>query len=309
MASLEQAADIIIKKCLNIKKQEKVLIITDKNLKDIGLILQKAANADLVEIPVGKVHGEEPPKQIAEQMLNYNVIIMPTTMSLTHTNAVKNAVKKARAVTLPGITKEILERSIDVNYNVMEKQTIKLKQILDNGKNVHITTKEGTDIKFSIENRKATAGTGLIKNSVGNLPAGEAYIAPLENTANGKFVIDGSVLNFKIKNPITVVVKNGFAVKITGKHEAEKLKQTLESIKDKNAFNIAELGIGTNEKAVVTGNILEDEKAKQTCHIALGKNSSFGGKIDVPIHIDCIILKPTIFIDGKIIIKDGKIIS
>ncbi len=200
---------------------------------------------------------------------------------------------------------------IDLDYNEMEKLTKKLKQILDKGKQVKITAKTGTNLTFSIKGRKTEAAGSPIKTKgrIGNLPAGEAYIAPLEGTANGKYIIDGSVLKSKIKDPITIEVKDGFAINIKGKKEAKLLREILEDVKDKNAFNIAELGIGTNPKAIITGNTLEDEKVKGTCHLALGNNIGFGGKIDVPVHIDGVIKKPTIFIDAKVIIKDGKLIQ
>ena len=315
MLKLIQAADIILKECLQVKKQEKVLIITDKNKLDIADILlkqaEKISNAKLIQIPVGKIHGQEPPAEAANEMKDYDVILIPTTMSLTHTKASRNAAEQgARIASMPGINKEMMQRAINLDYEEMARTTNKIKEILDKGKQAKITTQAGTDITFSIDKRKAVAGTGLLreKGLIGNLPAGEAYIAPIEGTVDGKIIVDGSIINKKIENPITIIIENGFAVRIDGNKEADELTEFLTNVKDKNAYNLAELGIGTNEKAIVTGNILEDEKAKGTCHLALGNNIGFGGKTDVPVHIDGIILSPTIFIDGKVIIKDGKLL-
>jgi leucyl aminopeptidase (aminopeptidase T) len=315
MVKLQQSANIILNKCLKVKKGESVLIITDNNRINLAHILlkqaQKLTKAKLINIPIGERNGEEPPKYAAREMKIHDVILILTTRSLTHTKASRDALKtRARIASMPGITKEMLERAIDVNYKELEKQTKKIKQLLDKGKQVRITTKKGTNIKFSIKGRKAEGSAGILKEkgTLGNLPAGESFLAPLEKTANGKYIIDGSVLNFKIKDPITIEVKNGYAINIKGKKEAKILKKVLQDVKDKNAYNIAELGIGTNPKAKITGNVLEDEKAKGTCHLALGNNIGFGGKVDVPVHIDGVLLKPTIFIDGKVIIKDGKII-
>jgi leucyl aminopeptidase (aminopeptidase T) len=230
---------------------------------------------------------------------------------LTHTNAVKEAAKKGvRIATLPAVTKEILERTIDIDYNKVEERLVKIKSFLEKGKNVRITTEAGTNLTFSIENRKIGTCAGIItrKGKVDNIPAGEVFVAPVEGTANGKLIIDGSVLNIKIKNNIEVIVKEGYAITINGKEEAAELKKTLSSINDKNAFNIAEFGIGINDKAIVTGNVLEDEKVLGTIHIAFGKNSSFGGKIDVPVHIDGIVLKPTVYVDNKLMIEKGKLL-
>ena len=161
---------------------------------------------------------------------------------------------------------------------------------------------------MSIEGRKAEEGT-LIKEkgSFHNLPSGESCLAPVEGTANGTFIVDASFLE-KVDKPIKLTVKEGYVVDIRGGKTAAKLKKLLKSIGDKNAYNIAELGIGTNDKAKITGEILEDEKVLGTAHIALGNNISYGGKINVPIHLDGVFFKPTIFVDDKKIMENGKLL-
>ena len=313
MVEITKAVQIALTDSLGIKEGEKVLIITDQNFLQIANPImeasQKITDSEIMIAPIGKTNGEEPPENIKEKMLEYDVILIATTVSWTHTNAVKQAAKnKTRIATLPGITLEIMQRTLNVDYEKMAVLTNKIKNILDKGKKVRITTELGTDIKFSIDTRNAEAGTGMLKmpGLIGNLPAGEAYIAPLENTANGTYIIDASILQQKVDQPITIKVKNGFAVDIQGGKIAQKLKQTLKDINNKNAFNIAELGIGTNPSAIITGNTLEDEKVKNTAHIALGKSSSFGGTIDVPVHIDGIMTAPTIYIDDTKIMEKGE---
>ena len=138
----------------------------------------------------------------------------------------------------------------------------------------------------------------------GNLPEGEAFIAPVEGTVNGTMIIDGSIAGVgKVKNA-KIVIKGGFAVSVDNKQ----LNDAIESVNDHNARNIAEFGIGTNEKARVTGIVLEDEKVFGTCHIALGNSIGFGGTIDVPFHVDCVMRSPTILIDNRSIMKDGKLL-
>jgi len=312
MSRLTKAIKTILNDCMKIK-DEKVLIITDNNRISVAEQLlkeaQKITEAKLINIPIGTRHGEEPPEYVRKEMLKNKAILILTSFSLTHTKASRDAAKKgAKIASMPGATEDMIKRTIDINYKEIENQTKKLKKVLDRGKNVRITTKRGTDLRFSIKGRKAECWDGIKKGMIKNLPTGESFLAPIEGSANGKFVIDGSVLNLKIKNPITIEVKDGFAESIKGKKEAKILREILERLRNKNAYNIAEFGIGANEKAKITGNVLEDEKVKGTCHIALGNNIGFGGKINVSIHVDGIILKPTIFIDEKIIIKDGKLL-
>ena len=119
-------------------------------------------------------------------------------------------------------------------------------------------------------------------------------------------MVDGSFAGVgKIgKKPIHITVEKGFAVEIKGGKEASKLQSLLEPL-GKAAYNIAELGIGTNDQAIVTGQILEDEKVMGTVHIALGNNVSMGGTCSVGIHLDGVILEPTVEIDGKLIMDCG----
>jgi|SRR3989338_3596530 len=308
--------NIALKKCLGLKKDESFLVVTDGKLFDIGKEFLEAAKritkkTKLIKIQIPKVHGTEPSKEAANEMLNYDAEILITTKSLSHTNARINACKSgARIVTMPGITKEILERAIDIDYSKLMKVHERLGGIIDKGKRVKITTELETSLNFSIDGRKAfgrDSGLFTKKGSFGNLPTGEIFVAPVEGTANGVYAVDASFASIgKLKKPINVFVEDGNAVKIEG-CKAKELEKMLDSV-GKGARNIAEFGIGTNEKAKITGNILEDEKAIGTCHVALGNNIGFGGKVNVQLHLDGIIKNPTITVDNKKILDNGKFV-
>jgi leucyl aminopeptidase (aminopeptidase T) len=216
-----------------------------------------------------------------------------------------------RVATFPGITKDVMIRGMNADYNKISKLTVKLKEILETGKSIRVTSALGTDISFSIEGRNAYASKGLFhdKGESGNLPTGEAFLAPVEGTSNGVFIVDGSMAGLGlIKNAnIRIEVENGYAVKITGGILAKKLNQQLDAV-GKEARNIAEFGIGTNDSAKLSGVLLEDEKVMGTIHIALGNNLSMGGKIDVPIHLDGVVKKPTVYMDDKLLMKNGKLL-
>ena len=317
MEMLEKAVDLVLKKCMGLKPKEKLLIVIDKRKRGIGKIFLKKGkkttpNVKLLEIPVGNVNGEEPPKKAAKEMLNYDVELLITTKSLTHTKARRNASETgARIATLPGITESMMTRAINVDYKRICKLSRKIASIMDNGKIIKLTTKKGTDIILEIKGRNAHGRSGGIltkKGKFGNLPSGEAFIAPVENKTNGIYIVDASLGGIgKVDKPVRVLVKNGCAVKITGRKSAKELNKILKKA-GKKAMIVAELGIGTNYKAKITGNLLEDEKVIGTCHIALGDNTGFGGKNEVPLHIDGVIKKPTIFIDNRKIMDNGKLL-
>ena len=216
MASLKQVAKIILQDCFNLKKNESVLIITDKNKRKIADIIfeeaQKKAKCIMLQIKPGKVNGEEPEKIVAEIMKKADVIIAATTKSISHTKARVDACKKgARMATLPGITEAMFRRAIALNYKDMKTLTLKLKKLLDKSNTVIIKTKLGTDIRFSIKGRKSIPDYGDIskKGTFDNLPSGECFIAPIEDSANGILFIDACMGTGKLKEAVKIEVKKG----------------------------------------------------------------------------------------------------
>jgi leucyl aminopeptidase (aminopeptidase T) len=213
---------------------------------------------------------------------------------------------------MPLFEEHMLTGAMSVDWNGMEKRTVELAERLNGGETVYITTPNGTSIHFSIKGRKVEADTGMLtkRGSFGNLPAGEAFVAPVEGTARGTLVLDWAPMR-KLENPVTLNVRDGRAVEVQGDEPfALELKKKIEE--NPLVGNIAELGVGTNDKATRPDNILESEKILGTVHIALGDNSTFGGKVKVPFHQDFIFFRPTVEVekDGKRrgIIKDGAIV-
>ncbi len=316
-AELRKAAMTAVRDCLGAKPGETVLVLTDINKRRIGYALWEVAKelgteAMIVEMLPRKSNGEEPPSPIAELMGSVNVCLCPTTKSVTHTNARRAAsTKGARIATLPGITEDMMIRCLRADYHRVAELSRKLADVLTEGKVVHVTTPRGTDIALPVEGRMAKADTGLFHNAgdYGNLPAGEAFLAPLEGKSNGTIVIDGAMAGLGIlrKANIRVVVRDGYVEEVSGGKEAEQLTQLLDQ-HGRLARNVAEFGIGTNYKAKLTGVILEDEKVLGTIHIAFGDNVSMGGKVRVASHLDGLIRNPTVEVDGRLIMKQGKIL-
>ncbi len=317
LTKLDSASAKAIQVCMAAGKNEKILVITDELKREIGYSLYSTAirlgySALFVEMKSGKINGEEPSAEIAHLMQQFDVVFIPTAKSLTHTDARRNASKKgARIATFPGITREVMIRGLNADYKKISERSIRLKNILEKGKEIRVTAPAGTDLSFSIRGRKAIASKGLFhkKGESGNLPTGETFLAPVEGTSNGVFVVDGSMAGLGLVkgSKIKIMVENGFATKITGGTAAKKLIRMLDSV-GKNARNIAEFGVGTNDSVKLSGILLEDEKVMGTIHIALGNNISMGGKVNVPIHLDGVIKEPTVFLDGKEIMKAGKLL-
>lgn len=313
---LFSAAQIAVRDCMGAQAGERVLIVTDEPMRTIGYALWKASRdlgteVMLVEMLPRKTNGEEPPREIAELMKMVDVVLCPTTKSLTHTDSRRAASDKGvRVATLPGVTEEIMVRCMNADYNKIAERTFRLCDELEKTTVVRVEAPGGTSITLPVKGRKAHASSGLFreKGLWGNLPTGEAYLAPVEGQSQGVVVVDGSMAGVgMVSNPIKIVVKDGYATDITGGAEAKRLIELLEP-HGLDARTVAEFGIGTNDKAILTGLIIEDEKVMGTIHIAFGDNKSMGGSVRVASHLDGLIKQPTVWFDDRKVMESGKIL-
>jgi len=315
-SELYSASVIAVRDCMGTRAGEQVLVVTDAPLRAIGYALRQAAEdlgaeVLLVEMLPRKTNGEEPPKPVADLMAMMDVVLCPTAKSLTHTDSRRAAsARGVRVATLPGVTEEVMVRCMNADYHRIAERTFKVCALLERAATVRVTAPAGTDIVMPIKGRTAHASSGLFreKGLWGNLPTGEAYLAPLEGQANGVVVVDGSMAGVGMTaEPIRIVVRDGYATEITGGAEAARLRALLEP-HGKDAYTVAEFGIGTNDKAMLTGLILEDEKVMGTIHIAFGDNKSMGGSVRVASHLDGLVKRPTVWLDDQKIMEDGQLL-
>ncbi|WP_053227944.1 aminopeptidase [Spirochaeta cellobiosiphila] len=227
-------------------------------------------------------------------------------------------IHKTRSFWSPGITTEIFSKSVPIDYHRLRKEASLVKKVLDSSTFVHITSPLGTDLEMGLKERIAFLDDGnfSLSGKGGNLPAGEAFISPENGTSQGQIAFNGSISAYDgdivIDTPIICKVEKGFVTDVVGAEEAKRLekslqigaKQAYEWEKEgkvptgqaeyyaQNARHLGELGIGLNPQAKVIGNMLVDEKAYRTCHIAIGSN--YDNDAPALIHLDGIISEPTI---------------
>jgi leucyl aminopeptidase (aminopeptidase T) len=315
MSKLFDAARVALDQCLGVRAKETVLVVTDPGRWELAVPFRKVAaemgaEALLLEMDERKTHGSEPPELVAAAMAGADVVLAVTTKSLSHTKARQRANQAgARMASLPGITRETMERALFADYGVIAERSSKVAQILSRGEDVRITTPAGTDLSLSIKGRAGEPDTGIYHQpgEFGNLPAGEAYVAPVEGSAQGVLVVDGAMSAVgMLKEPIVMEVRDGVVVDLQGP-QAGILRKALEGLGEA-AYMIGELGVGTNDKAVICGEVLEDEKVLGTIHLALGNNTFFGGTIQVASHLDGILREPTVAVDGELLLEKGRLI-
>ncbi|MCG2710819.1 MAG: aminopeptidase [Candidatus Omnitrophica bacterium] len=309
------ALKAIFHESLKLTYNESCLIVTDTVKENIGRCFydfakQITLRAKIMVMEPRHEHAQEPPDEIAGEMLLFDVQFLITDKSLSHTRARRKASEKgSRIASMPAVTEDIINRCCLIDYDSLRQRSRELHAVLSKSLSVRITTVLGTDIVFKIGKNRwfgENGGTFDYPGAFGNLPEGEVSFTPLE--AQGTYFVDASFPGLGIlESPLCFKVKDSFVYEIEGK-QASLVRKRLDDAGDK-AYRVAELGIGLNPKAKIIGYVLEDEKMLGTVHIALGNNLSFGGDNDVPLHLDGVILKPDIYVDGRKIMRKGSFIE
>lgn len=211
---------------------------------------------------------------------------------------------------MPGITPEIFRRALPVDYGALTRAGERIAAALSAASTGRVTSPVGTDVVLSLEGRTAVCDDGMLQSKAawGNLPAGEAFVAPVETLGDGTIVFDAALAGYgPLREPLRVTLRGGRAVDVHGE-AARWLLDTLDAGGPTGRL-IAELGIGTNPRARLTGNILEDEKAVGTAHLAFGTSASFGGANVATVHVDGVLLGPTVELDDRLLIRDGELLE
>jgi leucyl aminopeptidase (aminopeptidase T) len=313
MSDLDQAVRAVVRDCLGVKQGEETLVVCNPATQHLGELLREeaaeaGAEAVLAVISERASHAAEPPRSVAEAMAASDVVLAPTVQSLSHTAARKRANEAgARCATLPGVTETMLARVMSADMEGLRRKGHAVAQALDRASEARITDANGTDLRLDLSGREAIPDAGELTEpgAFGNLPCGEGFISPAGG--DGTLVIDGSLAGVGLaKEPVELVVEGGHLTSARGGQGMAFME--LLTAHGEEGTTIAELGIGTNEKAELSGEILEDEKIAGTAHVAFGASAGIGGTVQVPVHLDCIVMKPTVELDGEPIIRDGELL-
>ncbi len=314
---LYRVAQRILSTCVRIGQDDDVCVVADSNTAPFGELFAAVASSMAREVvltimAVRRTHGEEPPGIVASAMGAADVVIQPVTYALTHTDASRNAMAKgAQILVLRGISEDtMLGGAMEADYADIQRVTAEVAERLTRAKDLRVTSDAGTDVRMSLEGRPGfvLAGRCPGRGQFGGLPDGEAPISPVEGTAEGTIVIEHSMDALRLLDkPIRLSVAGGKVIDIEGGRSAEQLRRLLER-SDSNATNIAEFAIGTNPRARLIGNLAEDKKLRGSVHFAIGDNATLGGHVRSNIHLDGMVLSPTVVLDGQVLVERGRLL-
>src|SRR5215211_7169184 len=302
MDELERAVEAVVRDCLGVKTGEDVLVICNPATGPLGTRLRdeaEGAGADAVLAVIAEraSHAAEPPDPVAAAMAEADVVLAPTIQSLSHT-----AARKA-------VTEDMLARVMSADVDGLRRKGNAIADALTGASEARIRCPNGSDLRLGLEGRTAIPDAGELRErgAFGNLPAGEGFIAPVEGTGEGSLVVDGSIAGIGIvEEPVALTVEAGRLTEAGGDAGARLMQLLTEH--GPQATSVAELGIGSNEKAILTGEVLEDEKILGTAHVAFGASAGIGGTIQVPVHLDCVVTKPEVALDGETIVRAGELL-
>ena len=314
-SDLARAVSAVVNECLGIREGENVLVIANPATLGLGEMLRgeagrAGADAVLALMAERATHAAEPPAPVAAAMREADAVLAPTVQSLSHTASRKAASEAgARIATLPGVSEEILARVMSADLEGLRRRGRAIADALNAGSEARLTCPNGSDLRMGLEGRTAIPDAGELTepSAFGNLPCGEGFISPDDRASEGTLVIDGSIATLGlVSEPVRMTVSDGRLTEASGA-QGQALLDRLRP-HGEEATTIAELGIGTNEKAQLTGNIIEDEKLLGTAHVAFGASQAMGGRVQVPVHLDCLVMKPTVTVDGTEIVRDGELL-
>ena len=314
----------VVRTCLQIRREEDVLVITDPETSEIGQsIYEEAARVTdrilLVMMPPTQKPGKEPPLPVADIMRKNRVIIIATKDSLTHTRARQQATKEgARIVSMPGISRAVFESGgMTADYNALQREISSMRTVFRRKRKVRVKTQTGTDVEFLTGGRWVLEDNGICNRpqQVSNLPAGKVFVLPKEGSMSGKIVIDGSWQGDLLSDPVSFQVENGIVVDVWGgtladdiKSLYEQAKEGIRSTKRDLAWTVAEFGFGMNPKATyLIGNKVEDLVVRGSAYFGFGDNTHIGGKARVGLHQRGVMRSPEVKLEEITLLSEGKL--
>lgn len=314
-----KGAQKLVEVSADVRPGERVLVATDYDRLEVAQAIATAAYARGAEVvtmilPPRELDSEEPPASAAAAFLEADVIFCPVSKSLSHSTALLKAVKGgARALALTQFTEDSLIRGgIQADFRAQAPLCERVAGLFTRASVARVTSKAGTDITMSLAGRDGNAHCCIVGK--GEFSGGiniEANISPVEGTASGTIVADGSLPNFGIgllREPVVYTVENGSITDIRGGEQAMLIRRIMADQNDPNVYNIAQLAMGLNPFCRISDNMQESHGAWGSCHFGIGTSASLGGHIKAAMHYDVILRSPTLELDGEAIIRDGNVL-
>jgi leucyl aminopeptidase (aminopeptidase T) len=312
MTDLNAAVETVVHRCVAVREGEDVLVVADPDRLDVGRALHEGAvraggDSVLLLLPPRAERGTEPPPTVAAAFAACDVFLAPCLPSLSHTKA-RNAASErgARGATLPGVEAGMFARLMSADFDTMVARSARVAELLTEAGEARFTCPRGSDMRFDLRGRTGIPDDGDLTatGAFGNLPCGEGFISP----AGGSGVFVAATVGHlgSADHEVRLTVEDGRLAAVEGALGAALLEHLTAHGDD--GRHLAELGVGTNDRARLGGNLLEDEKVLGTVHVAFGASAAIGGTVNVPVHEDSVVVDPTLTIGSTTVIESGRFV-
>ncbi len=312
----------ILEVCCGLRAGERVVIVTDFEMGRIGELLaagcaEVGADPVIVCMAPRDVDGAEPPAAVAAAMGEANLVLTPVSRSISHAAATKAAMGRgARVLALSDFREEMFyEGGIRADFPGVKPTCDRLARLLTDAREAHLTSAAGTDVRMDLRGRTGNSHSCIVTapGVFSAFPNIEANISPVEGTSEGVIVFDGSIPNFRLgvlREPVRLEVKRGMIAGITGGEQGKRLEELLRERGNLEVYNVAQLAVGLNpECRQLTGQLTNDHGALGTVHIGIGTSENLGGRTRAGLHFDGIMRRPTLRLDGTLILDDGRLVA
>lgn len=318
-ARMTLVAKKLVHQVLGLKEGETVCVIRDSEEESRPLAaavaraaLEAGAEPVSVIIVPRTVGGQELPETVAGAFLRSSAVVTLSRWAVEHTRAATAALQAGvRFSNLRNFQDGVLDSpGIDADLEEVRRNALAMDALLERGREVRVTTAEGTDITLELCGRKGRAQTGFanLPGTFSGLPDGESTVAPLEGSTRGRIVNPYIMEKIGlVDEPFEMEIRDGWVVGLKGGRQAHALRELYDR-SDENAHRIAsQFAMGMNPLCRVIPNTREVSKLLGTIHVAMGDNISLGGTVQSGVHIDIVILNPRVTLDGRVILQDGKL--
>ena len=328
---IQRCAKTIVETCANVRPGERVLVVSDfeqtRTIPESVVAAAHALEADVMNINMFPPHPfVRIPQYLKNIMRESDVVFMCTYRAFPFRDRLlveEILGSGARFLQMHMLTEDIMERTVPVNYDLMEKQASLLSKMLPETNRVELSSPAGTNVTFSCRGRRISLlWDGLCRKSGESdaIPGGLVSISTVEGAANGTVVVDGSMTHGllgeisddysrrmgRIWDPIRLTVKEGRVTQIEGGWMADLLRAKMKA-SDGNASNFGQFGIGLNPGSKVTGFMLEDERCAGSILVVMGQNKYAGGQTESNFVAPLSLLNATLKLDGKVVVENGSL--
>lgn len=316
---MAQVAEKVVGQVLALKPGETVSILrdTEEESRPFTKILFSAVRSagaeplSLLIVP-RTVGGQELPEPVAGAFIRSSAVINITQWPITHSRAVSAALGAGvRTCNLRGFNDGMLDSpGVTTDYHVVRRNALAVDALLEQAREIRFTNADGCDVTMKLCGRKGRAQTGFADEPgrFSGLPDGESTVAPQEGTTQGRVVSPYIIDKIgQVDEPFRMEIKDGWIVNVEGGKQARQLLELFDK-SDSNARRFAsQFALGMNPDCRIFPDTKEVSKRLGTLHVALGDNISLGGEVQCGLHIDIVILNPTVWLDGRVVLENGKL--